>query len=70
MVHAERLNSLLKPSRPNAEKVHEEMYNMVDRLMIHAVYQKWFRAFCQKWENGGDGDISGDSCGELGKFVL
>jgi hypothetical protein len=28
MVHAERLNSLLKLSWPNAEKVHEEMYDM------------------------------------------
>jgi hypothetical protein len=45
MAHAERLNSLLEPSWPNAEKVHEEMYNMVDTLMIHAVDQKWFSAF-------------------------
>jgi hypothetical protein len=42
MVHAERLNGLLEPSWPNAEKVHEEMYNMVNMLMIHAVDQKWF----------------------------
>jgi hypothetical protein len=28
VVHAERLNSLLEPSWPNAEKVHEEMYDM------------------------------------------
>jgi hypothetical protein len=45
MVHAERLDSLLKPSWPNAEKVQEEMYAMVDTLMIHVVDQKWFSAF-------------------------
>jgi hypothetical protein len=47
VAHAERLNSLLKPSWPNAEKVHEEMYNMVDTLMIHAVNQKWFSTFAK-----------------------
>ncbi len=47
MAHAERLNSLLKPSWPDAEKVHEEMYNMVDTLMIHAVDQKLFSAFAK-----------------------
>jgi hypothetical protein len=70
MAHAERLNSLLEQSWPNVEKVQEEMYNMVDTLMIHAVDQKLLSAFCQNWENGGDGDISGDLCGELGWFVL
>ncbi len=47
LVHAERLNSLLKPSWPNAEKVHEEMYDMMDMLMIHALDQKWFSAFAK-----------------------
>jgi hypothetical protein len=47
MAHAERLISLLKLSWPNAEKVHEEMYDMVDMLMIHAVDQKWFSAFAK-----------------------
>ena len=47
VAHAERLNSLLKPSWPNAEKVHEEMYKMVDTLMIHVVDQKWFSAFAK-----------------------
>ncbi len=70
MAHAERLNSLLEPSWPDMEKVQEEMYNMVDTLMIHALDQKWFSVFCQDWGDGGDGDISGDSCGELGQFVL
>ena len=45
MVHAERLNSLLEPSWPNAEKVQEEMYKMVEILMYHVVDQKWFSAF-------------------------
>ncbi len=47
MAHAERLNRLLEPSWPNAGQVHEEIYNMVDRLMIHAVDQKWFSAFAR-----------------------
>ncbi len=45
MAHAERLNSLLKPSWPDAEKVHEEMYDLVNTLMIHGVDQKWFSGF-------------------------
>ncbi len=45
MVHAEKLNSLPKPSWPNKEKVHEEMYDMVNMLMIHGVDQKWFSTF-------------------------
>jgi hypothetical protein len=47
LVHAERLNSLLEPSWPDAEKVHEEMYDMVDTLMIHAADQKWFSIFAK-----------------------
>ncbi len=47
MAHAKRLNSLLEPSWPNAEKVHEKMYNMVDTLMIHAVDQKWLSTFAK-----------------------
>jgi hypothetical protein len=45
MAHAGRLNSLLKPSWPDAEKVQEEMYNLVVNLVIHGVDQKWFSAF-------------------------
>jgi hypothetical protein len=45
MEHAERLKSLLQPSWPNAEEVHEEMYALVDTLMAHGVDQKWFSAF-------------------------
>jgi hypothetical protein len=40
MVHAERLKSFLKPSWPNVEKVQEEMYALVDTLMVHGVDQK------------------------------
>jgi hypothetical protein len=47
VAHAERLNSLLGPSWPDAEKVQEEMYDMVDTLMVHAVDQKWFSAFAR-----------------------
>jgi hypothetical protein len=47
VVHAERLNSLLEPSWPNAEKVQDEMYKMVDTLLYHAVDQKWISAFTQ-----------------------
>jgi hypothetical protein len=42
LAHAEKLNSLLKQSWLDAEKVHEEVYNMVDTLVIHVVDQKWF----------------------------
>jgi hypothetical protein len=37
VAHAERLSSLLKPSWPDVEKVQEEMYDLVDTLMFHAV---------------------------------
>jgi hypothetical protein len=45
MAHAGRLNSFLKPSWPDAEKVQEEMYYLVDTLVIHGVDQNWFSAF-------------------------
>jgi hypothetical protein len=45
MEHAERLKSLLEPSRPDAEKVQEEMYALVDTLVNHGVDQKWFSTF-------------------------
>ncbi len=45
MAHSKRLNSLPEPSWPDVEKVQEEMYNMVDTLMVHAVDQKWFSVF-------------------------
>jgi hypothetical protein len=45
MAHAGRNNSLLELPWPNAEKVQEEMYNLVDTLVIHGVDQKLFSAF-------------------------
>jgi hypothetical protein len=45
MEQAERLKSLLEPSWPDAEEVHEEMYALVGTLMAHGVDQKWFSAF-------------------------
>jgi hypothetical protein len=45
MAHAGRVNSLLEPSWPDAEKVQEEMYILVYTLVIHGVDQKWFSAF-------------------------
>jgi hypothetical protein len=44
MEHVKRLNSLLEPSWPDVEKVQEEMYEIVDTLMYHAIDQKWFSA--------------------------
>jgi hypothetical protein len=38
--HAERLNSLLEPSWPNAEEVHGEMYALVGTLEAHRVDNK------------------------------
>jgi hypothetical protein len=45
LAHAERLNSLLELSWPNTEKVQDEMYELVDTLMVHGVDQKWCRPF-------------------------
>jgi hypothetical protein len=39
VAHAERLYSLLEPSWPNAGKVQDKMYKMVDTLMVHGVDQ-------------------------------
>jgi hypothetical protein len=45
MVHAERLNSLLEPSWPDAEEVQGKVYDLVDTLMIYGLDQKWFSTF-------------------------
>jgi hypothetical protein len=45
MVHAGRLKSLIEPSWPDTEEVQEEMYALVDTLMVHRVDQKWFSSF-------------------------
>jgi hypothetical protein len=45
MARAGRLNSLLETAWPDGEKMQEEMYNLVDTLVIHGVDQKWFSTF-------------------------
>jgi hypothetical protein len=47
VAHAERLNSLLEPSWPDSEKIQDEMYELVNTLMVHGVDQRWFSAFAQ-----------------------
>jgi hypothetical protein len=47
MAHGERLNSLLEPSWPDAEKVQDKKYELADTLMVHGVDQKWFSAFAR-----------------------
>ncbi len=43
--HAGRLESLLRPSWPNAEEIGNEMYGLVDTLMAAGVDQKWFSRY-------------------------
>jgi hypothetical protein len=38
--HAERLEDLLRPSWPNAGEIQDEMYRLVDTLMVNGVDQK------------------------------
>ena len=40
--HAGNLESLLRPSWPDAEEIGNEMYHLVDILMRAGVDQKWF----------------------------
>jgi hypothetical protein len=47
VAHAERLNSILEPSWPDAGKVQDKMYELVDTLMAHGVDKKCFRTFAQ-----------------------
>ena len=43
--HAGNLESLLRPSWPNAEEIGNEMYGLVDILMCSGVDQKWFSGY-------------------------
>ncbi len=43
--HAERLQDLLRPSWPNAGKIQDKMYRLVDTLMLNGVDQKWFSGY-------------------------
>jgi hypothetical protein len=45
MAHVRRIDSLLELSWADAEKVQEEMYDLVDTFVIHGVDLKWFSAF-------------------------
>jgi hypothetical protein len=40
--HAERLEDLLRPSWPDAGEIQDEMYHLMDTLMVDGVDQKWF----------------------------
>ncbi len=43
--HAEGLQALLRPSWPDAGEIQDEMYRLVDTLMLNGVDQKWFSAY-------------------------
>ncbi len=43
--HAGNLENLLRPSWPDAEKIGNEMYHLLDILMRSGVDQKWFSGY-------------------------
>ncbi len=43
--HAERLQDLLRPFWPNVGEIQDEMYPLVDTLMLNGVDQKWFSGY-------------------------
>ncbi len=43
--HAGNVESLLRPSWPDAEEIGNEMYHLVDILMRSGVDQKWFSGY-------------------------
>ena len=43
--HAGNLESLLRPSWPDAGKIQGKMYRLVDTLMSAGVDQKWFSTY-------------------------
>ncbi len=43
--HAERLQALLRLSWPELGEIQDEMYRLVDTLMLNVVDQKWFSAY-------------------------
>jgi hypothetical protein len=45
LVHAERLQALLRPSWPDAGEIQNKMYHLVDTLMLNGVDQKWFSSY-------------------------
>ncbi len=45
--HAERLKDLIRPSWPDGGEIQDEMYHLVDTLMVTGVDQKWFSGYAQ-----------------------
>jgi hypothetical protein len=43
--HAKGLQALLRPSWPDAREIQDEMYHLVDTLMLNGVDQKWFSGY-------------------------
>jgi hypothetical protein len=43
--HAERLQDILRPSWSDAREIQDEMYRLVDTLMLNGVDQKWFSSY-------------------------
>jgi hypothetical protein len=43
--HAERLQALLRPSRPDVGEIKDKTYRLVDILMLNGVDQKWFSTY-------------------------
>ncbi len=41
----ERLQALLRPSRPDTGEIQDKMYRLVDTLMLNGVDQKWFSGY-------------------------
>jgi hypothetical protein len=45
--HAKRLEDLIRPSWPNGGEIQDEMYRLVDTLMVTGVDQKWFSGYAR-----------------------
>ncbi len=43
--HEERLQALLRLSWPDAGEIQDEMYRLVDTLILNGVDQKWFSGY-------------------------
>jgi hypothetical protein len=43
--HVERLQDFLRPSWPDAGEIQDEMYRLVDTLMLDGIDQKWFSRY-------------------------
>ncbi len=67
--HAERLQDLLRLSWPDAGEIQNEMYRLVDTLILNGVDQKWFSGYTLV--EGAEVMLTtpGDSCGRFRVFV-